>query len=40
MGLLLEPVDEKKDRFGFVYAPTRDSRPTYNPFKVASAYHK
>ncbi len=40
MGLLLEPVDEKKDRFGFVYAPTRDSRPKYNPFKVASAYHR
>ncbi len=23
-GLLLEPVNEKKDRFGFVYAPTRE----------------
>jgi hypothetical protein len=40
MGLLLEPVDEKKDRFGFVYAPTRDSRPLYNPFKDASAYRR
>jgi hypothetical protein len=37
-GLLLEPVDEKKDRFGFVYAPTRDSHDVYNPFKSASAY--
>ncbi|HSI12685.1 MAG TPA: hypothetical protein VK961_11610 [Chthoniobacter sp.] len=40
MGLLLEPMNEKKDRFGFVYAPTRDSRPIYNPFKVASVYHR
>jgi hypothetical protein len=40
MGLLLEPVDEKKDRIGFVYAPTRDSRPIYNPFKVAHVYHR
>jgi hypothetical protein len=39
-GLLLEPVDEKKDRFGFVYAPARDSRNIYNPFKTASAYRK
>jgi hypothetical protein len=39
MGLLLEPVNEKKDRVGFVYAPTRDSRPTYNPFTTAHAYH-
>jgi hypothetical protein len=37
-GLLLEPVNEKKDRFGFVYAPTRDSHDVYNPFKSASAY--
>lgn len=40
MGLLLEPVDEKKDRIGFVYAPTRNSRPIYNPFKVAHVYHR
>jgi hypothetical protein len=40
MGLLLEPVDEKKDRFGFVYASARDSHDIYNPFKTASAYHK
>lgn len=38
-GLLLEPVDEEKDRYGFVYAPARDSRP-YNPFKTAHAYHQ
>jgi hypothetical protein len=37
-GLLLEPVDEKKDRIGFVYAPARDSHDIYNPFKSASAY--
>ncbi len=36
---LLEPVDEKNDRFGFVYAPTRESR-YYDPFKTASAYHR
>lgn len=40
MGLLLEPVDEKKDRYGFVYAPSRTSPPIYNPFKVASVYHR
>jgi len=40
MGLLLESVDEKKDRYGFVYAPTRDSRPIYDPFKSASAYQR
>lgn len=39
-GLLLEPVDEKKDRYGFVYAPTRDSRKVYNPFQTAQAYHR
>jgi hypothetical protein len=38
--LLLEPVDEKNDRYGFVYAPDRSGRDVYNPFKVASAYHK
>ncbi len=38
-GLILEPVDEKNDRFGFVYAPARDSR-CYNPFKTAFAYHQ
>jgi hypothetical protein len=39
-GLLLEPVDEKKDRYGFVYAPTRDGDVPYNPVKNASAYQK
>lgn len=39
-GLLLEPVDEKKDRFGFVYAPARNGKAPYNPFKTASAYHR
>lgn len=39
-GLLLEPVDVKADQFGFVYAPTRDSRGVYNPFKKAFAYHE
>jgi hypothetical protein len=38
-GLLLEPVDVKRDRFGFVYAPARgSSRGIYNPFGSASAY--
>lgn len=36
---LLEPVDEKNDRFGFVYTPTRERR-YYDPFKTASAYHR
>ena len=39
-GLLLEPVDEKKDRYGFVYAPLRNSHDVYNPFKSASAYRR
>jgi hypothetical protein len=38
-GLLLEPVDIKKDLYGFVYAPERNSRGRYNPFPNASAYH-
>jgi hypothetical protein len=29
--LLLEPVDMKKDRYGFVYAPTRNGEVPYNP---------
>jgi len=37
-GLILEPVDVKADRFGFVYAPKNLDRP-YNPFETASAYH-
>jgi hypothetical protein len=39
-GYLLEPVDAKKDRIGFVYAPTRSSRGVYNPFRIASAYRR
>jgi hypothetical protein len=39
-GLLLEPVDIKKDLYGFVYAPKRNSRGLYNPFPNASAYHQ
>jgi hypothetical protein len=39
-GLLLEPVDVKKDRFGFVYAPTRNDPVPYNPLRNASAYHE
>lgn len=39
-GLLLETVNEKKDRCGFVYAPTRNSRDLYNPFKCAFAYRR
>jgi hypothetical protein len=39
-GLLLEPVDVKKDRFGFVYAPTRDGRGIYTPVRNASAYRR
>ncbi len=39
-GLLLEPVDIKKDLYGFVYAPKRNSHGLYNPFSNASAYHQ
>ena len=39
-GLLLEPVDVKKDRFGFVYAPKRNAHGIYNPVRNASAYWK
>jgi hypothetical protein len=39
-GLLLEPVDVKKDRYGFVYAPSPNDRGLYNPFSNASAYHR
>jgi hypothetical protein len=39
-GLLLEPVDEKKDRYGFVYARDRSGRGVYNPFRSASAYRR
>jgi hypothetical protein len=39
-GLLLEPVDIKKDLYGFAYAPERNSRGLYDPFPNASAYHR
>ena len=39
-GLILEPVDIKKDLYGFVYAPQRNSCGVYNPFPNASAYHR
>jgi hypothetical protein len=38
--LLLEPVDVKKDRYGFVYAPTRNGDVPYNPVRNASAYQR
>ena len=39
-GVMLEPVDAKKDRYGFVYAPTRNGHGLYNPFTNASAYRR
>lgn len=39
-GLLLEPVDVKKDRYGFVYAASAKSAPLYNPFKEAAVYRR
>ena len=38
--LLLEPVDVKKDLYGFVDAPTRNGPIPYNPTRNASAYRK
>jgi hypothetical protein len=38
--LLLEPVDIKKDRYGFVYAPTRNGAVPYNPLRNSSAYQR
>jgi hypothetical protein len=37
--LLLDPVDAKKDRYGFVYAPTPNGPVPYDPLREASAYH-
>jgi hypothetical protein len=37
---LLEPVDVKKDLFGFVYAPRPNAHGVYNPFRTAEAYHR
>jgi hypothetical protein len=39
-GMLLDPVNIKKDLYGFVYAPERNSGHVYNPFPNASAYHR
>jgi hypothetical protein len=39
-GLLLEPVDVKKDRYGYVYAPTRNGLVPYDPVRNASAYRR
>lgn len=40
-GILLEPIDVKKDRQGFVYAAAPDARKIYNPFKgEVSAYYQ
>jgi hypothetical protein len=39
-GLLLEPVDVKRDRYGFVYAPTRNGDVPYDPVRNASAYQR
>lgn len=38
--LLLEPVDIKRDRYGFVYAPARNDPEIYCPVKNASAYRR
>jgi len=38
--LLLSPVDVKKDRYCWVYAPTRNGPVPYNPVKLASVYHR
>jgi hypothetical protein len=38
--LLLDPIDIKKDLYGFVYASERNSRALYDPFPNASAYHQ
>jgi hypothetical protein len=39
-GLILDPVNIKKDVYGFVYAPKRNSHHFYDPFRYASAYHQ
>ena len=38
-GLLLQPVDVKKDRYGFVYAEGPEGPVPYNPLAESSAYH-
>jgi hypothetical protein len=39
-GLLLDPVDVKKDRYVFVYAPAEGGSVPYNPAKSAASYHR
>jgi len=40
-GLLLDPVDIKKDLIGFVYAPDPTEKGVYDPFTTSTfAYHK
>ena len=39
-GLLLEPVDVKKDRVAFVYAPTRNGAVPYDPLRNGFAYQR
>ena len=39
-GLLLEPVDVKKDRYGFVYAQARQGPVPYSPLRNSSAYQR
>jgi hypothetical protein len=36
----LDETVNKKDLYGFVYVPERNSRGVYNPFPNASAYHR
>jgi hypothetical protein len=38
--LFLQPVDVKKDRSVFVYAPAANGPVPYNPAKIAAAYHQ
>jgi hypothetical protein len=37
--LLMDPVDVKKDRYGFVYAEGPEGPVPYNPLAESSAYH-
>jgi hypothetical protein len=39
-GLVLEPMDIKRDRYGFVYAPKRNGPVPYDPLRNASAYRR
>ena len=39
-GLLLDPVDIKNDRYGFVYAAQQNGSVSYDPLTKASAYRR